>query len=206
METKEALEQIDIPWTVTSIGDRAFYGCTSLGASGVLIPEKVTAIGENAFAFCSSLESVRFLCPRPNEVAENIYYKSNPELVTAVLQPYKDSWQPVMTNSWPVAKSVVMGRRIMWWETDCLAKITFAYYNGTGRSEYQYYLKNAGRTIEELPEPPADLEYDEKKYGDFLGWFTEPYGGEEVEETEEAEPARTAAQKLVRLIHDHQAL
>lgn len=178
----EALEQIDIPWTVTSIGDRAFYGCTSLGASGVLIPEKVTAIGENAFAFCSSLESVRFLCPRPNEVAENIYYKSNPELVTAVLQPYKDSWQPVMTNSWPVAKSVVMGRRIMWWETDCLAKITFAYYNGTGRSEYQYYLKNAGRTIEELPEPPADLEYDEKKYGDFLGWFTEPYGGEEVEE------------------------
>ena len=177
-----AFEQIEIPWTVTSIGDRAFYGCTSLGASGVLIPEKVTAIGENAFAFCSSLESVRFLCPRPNEVAENIYYKSNPELVTAVLQPYKDSWQPVMTNSWPVANSTVMGRRIVWWNTDCLAKITFAYYNGTGKAEYQYYLKNAGRTIEELPEPPADLEYDEKKYGDFLGWFTDPYGGEEVEE------------------------
>lgn len=177
-----AFEQIEIPWTVTSIGDRAFYGCTSLGASGVLIPEKVTAIGENAFAFCSSLESVRFLCPRPNEVAENIYYKSNPELVTAVLQPYKDSWQPVITNSWPVANSTVMGRRIVWWNTDCLAKITFAYYNGTGKAEYQYYLKNSGRTIEELPEPPADLEYDEKKYGDFLGWFTEPYGGEEVEE------------------------
>ena len=177
-----AIEQIEIPWTVTSIGDRAFYGCTSLGASGVLIPEKVTAIGENAFAFCSSLESVRFLCPKPDEVAENIYYKANPELVTAVLQPYKDSWQSVMTNSWPVANSTVMGRRIVWWNTDCLAKITFAYYNGTGKSECQYYLKNAGRTIEELPEPPADLEYDEKKYGDFLGWFTDPYGGEEVEE------------------------
>ena len=177
-----AIEQIEIPWTVTSIGDRAFYGCTSLGASGVLIPEKVTAIGENAFAFCSSLESVRFLCPKPNEVAENIYYKSNPELVTAVLQPYKESWLPVMTNSWPVANSAVMGRRIMWWNTDCLARITFAYYNGTGLAEYQYYLKNAGRTIEELPEPPVDMEYDSKEYGDFIGWFTEPYGGEQVEE------------------------
>ena len=177
-----AFEQIEIPWTVTSIGDRAFYGCTSLGAGGVLIPEKVTTIGENAFAFCSSLESVRCLCPKPNQVATNIFYMANPELVTAVLQPYKDSWQPVMSNSWPVANSTVMGRRIMWWETDCLAKITFAYYNGTGKAEYQYYLKNAGRTIEELPELPEDLEYDEKKYGDFLGWFTEPYGGEEVEE------------------------
>ena len=36
----------DLP--VTSIGSRAFFGCTSL--TGITIPDSVTSIGENAFA------------------------------------------------------------------------------------------------------------------------------------------------------------
>ena len=177
-----ALAAIDIPWTVTSIGARAFYGCTSLGKDGVMIPERVTSIGDEAFAYCLSLGSVRFLCPKPTDVATNIYYGANADLVSAVLQPYKDSWQPVMSNSWPEASGPVCGRRIMWWHTDCLAKITFAYYNGTGGAQYQYYLKNAGRVVEELPEAPESSESATDKYGDFIGWFTKPYGGEQVEE------------------------
>ena len=41
---------------VTSIGNVAFFGCSSL--TSVEIPDSVTSIGEFAFAYCSSLTSV----------------------------------------------------------------------------------------------------------------------------------------------------
>ena len=45
-----------IPSGVTSIGDRAFSGCTSL--TSVTIPNSVTSIGDGAFYDCTSLTSV----------------------------------------------------------------------------------------------------------------------------------------------------
>lgn len=42
--------------SVTSIGDRAFYKCSSL--TGIVIPGSVTSIGEYAFYHCDSLTSV----------------------------------------------------------------------------------------------------------------------------------------------------
>ncbi len=45
-----------IPDSVTSIGDGAFSGCSSL--TNVVIPDSVTSIGSYAFAYCSSLTSV----------------------------------------------------------------------------------------------------------------------------------------------------
>ena len=47
---------VTIPEGVTSIGNTAFYGCSSL--SSVVIPEGVTSIGGGAFSGCSSLSSV----------------------------------------------------------------------------------------------------------------------------------------------------
>lgn len=52
---------VDIPetldkYTVTAIGDRAFWECTSL--KEVTIPESVTSIGEDAFQICHNLTSV----------------------------------------------------------------------------------------------------------------------------------------------------
>ena len=51
-----------IPNSVTSIGDGAFYGCSSL--TSITIPNSVTSIGGSAFWDCSSLTSVTI----PNSV------------------------------------------------------------------------------------------------------------------------------------------
>ena len=52
----------DIPNSVTSIGDYAFFGCTSL--TSVTIPDSVTSIGSGAFGGCESLTSITI----PNSV------------------------------------------------------------------------------------------------------------------------------------------
>ena len=51
-----------ITYSVTSIGDYAFYNCSSL--TSVTIPNSVTSIGDDAFYYCSSLTSVTI----PNSV------------------------------------------------------------------------------------------------------------------------------------------
>lgn len=55
------LTSIEIPNSVTSIGDWAFYGC---GLTSVEIPNSVTSISDRAFMNCSSLTSVEI----PNSV------------------------------------------------------------------------------------------------------------------------------------------
>ena len=51
-----SLESITIPEGVTTIENSAFFGCTSL--KSVVIPEGVTTIGNSAFFGCTSLKSV----------------------------------------------------------------------------------------------------------------------------------------------------
>ncbi len=50
------LTSVEIPSSVTSIGDEAFYGCSGLTA--IQIPSSVTSIGEWAFYRCSGLAAV----------------------------------------------------------------------------------------------------------------------------------------------------
>lgn len=49
-------ENVEIPGTVTSIGEEAFSGCTTI--KSVVIPKNVTSIGKSAFYECSNLSSV----------------------------------------------------------------------------------------------------------------------------------------------------
>ena len=54
--SKKADKQYVIPSSVTSIGDSAFRGCSSL--TRIEIPSSVTSIGDYAFESCSSLTSI----------------------------------------------------------------------------------------------------------------------------------------------------
>ncbi len=51
-----SMTSVIIPNSVTSIGDYAFYGCSSM--TSMIIPNSVTNIGCNAFEFCSGLTNV----------------------------------------------------------------------------------------------------------------------------------------------------
>ena len=62
-----------VPDSVTSIGGRAFSGCTYL--ESLVIPDSVKTIGYHAFSFCSALTSIR-LPSGLTEIAGNLFMSS----------------------------------------------------------------------------------------------------------------------------------
>ena len=56
LQAKPEVKSIVMPDSVTSIGNYAFYGCSSL--TNITIPDSITSIGNNTFYNCSNLTSI----------------------------------------------------------------------------------------------------------------------------------------------------
>lgn len=66
----ETVEYNGSVYTVTEIGNEAFYGCS--GLTSVTIPNSVTEIGYSVFLHCSGLESVNISCKDEADFANYI--------------------------------------------------------------------------------------------------------------------------------------
>ena len=53
---KKCIKEVNIPTTVTSLGQSCFENCSSL--TGISIPDSVTSLGNSCFGDCSGLTSV----------------------------------------------------------------------------------------------------------------------------------------------------
>lgn len=53
-----SLRDINLPQTVKTIGNYAFYNCNSSYASALALPSSLTSLGTYAFSYCYSLRSI----------------------------------------------------------------------------------------------------------------------------------------------------
>ncbi|MBQ8738588.1 MAG: leucine-rich repeat protein, partial [Clostridia bacterium] len=84
-----SLASITISDSVTSIGEGAFYDCSSLAS--IIIPNGVTSIGEEAFSCCSSLTSVTI----PNSVSTiegYAFYECTSLTINCEAEKKPDGW------------------------------------------------------------------------------------------------------------------
>lgn len=76
---------------LTSIGDRAFYGCSSL--TNITIPSSVTSIGDWAFKECSSLATLRIEAENPPSLGIDVFTSVSSNLEIQVPSGYLDAYQ-----------------------------------------------------------------------------------------------------------------
>ena len=91
-----SLTSVTIPDSVTSIGDYAFSGCTSL--TSVTIPDSVTSIGDWAFENCTSLTSVTI----PNSVTSigDYAFSGCTSLTSVNYSGTKSQWKAITIGSY----------------------------------------------------------------------------------------------------------
>lgn len=83
----KSIYQIDIPSSVTSLGDNCFYECSSL--ERILIPSSVKYIGKGAFEKCHMIETIEIESEEEKEsqiteINENTF-KECESLITIIM-------------------------------------------------------------------------------------------------------------------------
>ena len=88
-----SLTSVTIPNGVTSIGNEAFYACSSL--TSITIPYSVTSIGNSVFRYCSALTSITCLAETAPSLG-NYVFASTPSNKTLTI-PFNASGY---TSNW----------------------------------------------------------------------------------------------------------
>ena len=103
---------------LTTIGDCAFYGCTSLALTS--LPPNVTTIGENAFTQCTSL-ALTYLPAGVTTIGEGAFYNcaslaltSLPAGVTTIGEGAFAQCTSLALSSLPASLSYIGGTAFMW--------------------------------------------------------------------------------------------
>jgi hypothetical protein len=73
-----ALANVDLPNSVTTMGNWIFNKCDSL--TSITIPANVQSMGERPFSFCGSLKSVTVLATTPPTLGANAFYGTHSSL------------------------------------------------------------------------------------------------------------------------------
>ena len=84
-----------IPDSVTSIGDRAFYKCSSL--TSIIIPDSVTSIGDHAFHNCSGLTSIT-IPDSVTSIGDHAFYNCLTSITVSENNKYFSSLNGVLFN------------------------------------------------------------------------------------------------------------
>ncbi len=86
---------VTIPDSVTSIGERAFFGCSSLAS--VTIGNGVTSISSYAFYYCDSLKLVYYKGTAEKWEKIDINSNKNPPLINATRYYYSET-EPALNS------------------------------------------------------------------------------------------------------------
>ncbi len=141
--------QYTIPESVTTIGEDAFSGGTSL--TRVTIPAGVTAIGHRAFAHCTGIVDVLFHGNAPTSVGDGIYLGSTP---TSYRLPGAAGWghtfagRPVeiwgLEGMWPTGGVVLDDRQPeFFWSAVAGANWYEVYVTGNGQVVGRSWVEGA---------------------------------------------------------------
>ena len=124
-----SLTSITIGNSVKSLGGGCFSGCSSL--TSITIPNSVTSLGYQCFNGCSSLTSIYMLPSTPPSTGSNIFYNAPLETVYVVDEDAKTAYQT--QAPWSEYEIVVMPTGIEEVETDETAPTIVGYYDLNGK-------------------------------------------------------------------------
>jgi hypothetical protein len=90
------LTSIEIPNSVTTIGDGAFLGCEEL--TSIEIPDGVTKIGHSVFIDCFRLEKVYFKSIKTPDMLDMIFESCSEDLIIYVPSVALDDYMNLMPH------------------------------------------------------------------------------------------------------------